>query len=161
VVADRHPLVVGQQRRIGAKQLADGGGVVDAGVEIGVVADTARQVQGHRILRRKKPFPRGLLRAALGQALRNRRSQRAHRRRALRHQLVHVAGIDQPGRTQVQHLVANGHADLARALRPLAVGAKRQVLDGKSVPASLAEATQLRSCASWVALSNSFMRVSP
>ena len=43
MVADRHPLVVGQQRVVGPEQLADRGGVVDAGVEVGVVADAAGQ----------------------------------------------------------------------------------------------------------------------
>jgi hypothetical protein len=45
VIADRHVLVIGQQRIVGAEQFADRGGVVDADVEIGVVADAERQVQ--------------------------------------------------------------------------------------------------------------------
>ena len=45
MVADRHVFVVGQQRIVGAEQLADVGGVVDAGVEVGVVADGGRQLQ--------------------------------------------------------------------------------------------------------------------
>ena len=45
VITDRHMLVVRQQRLIGAELLADGFGVMDAGIEIGVVADPRRQVQ--------------------------------------------------------------------------------------------------------------------
>ncbi len=52
VVADGHPFVVRQQRRVGTEQLADRGRMVDAGVEVGVVADTARQVQ-------RRPRPAG------------------------------------------------------------------------------------------------------
>ncbi len=43
VVANRHPFVVGQQRVVGAELLADVGGVVHRGVEVGVVADAAGQ----------------------------------------------------------------------------------------------------------------------
>ncbi len=45
MVADRDVLVVGQQRVVGAEQAADVGRVVDAGVEVGVVADARRQAQ--------------------------------------------------------------------------------------------------------------------
>src|SRR2546423_10126412 len=44
VVADRHPLVVRQQRIVRAEQLADVGRVVNAGVEVAVVADRDRQL---------------------------------------------------------------------------------------------------------------------
>ena len=44
VIADRHIFVVGQQRIVGPELLADIGRVMDADVEIGVVADQARQV---------------------------------------------------------------------------------------------------------------------
>ena len=43
VIADRHVLVVRQQRIVGAEQLAGVGRVVDAGEEIRVVADRGRQ----------------------------------------------------------------------------------------------------------------------
>ncbi len=45
VIGDRHVLVVRQQRLVGAEQPPGIGGVMDAGVEIGVVADRAGQVQ--------------------------------------------------------------------------------------------------------------------
>ena len=45
MIADRHPLVVRQQRVVGAEQLADVGRVMDADIEVGVVADRRRQVQ--------------------------------------------------------------------------------------------------------------------
>ena len=44
VIADRHIFVVGQQRIVGPELLADIGRVMDADVEIGVVADQARHV---------------------------------------------------------------------------------------------------------------------
>jgi hypothetical protein len=47
VIADRHIFVVRQQRIVGPELLADIGRVVDADVEIGVVADDARQVHPH------------------------------------------------------------------------------------------------------------------
>jgi hypothetical protein len=45
VVADGYPLVVGQQGLIGAEEFADVGGVVDSGVEVGVVADGGGEQQ--------------------------------------------------------------------------------------------------------------------
>ena len=47
VIADRHIFVVGQQRIVGAELLADVGRVMDADVEVGVVADQARHVHPH------------------------------------------------------------------------------------------------------------------
>jgi hypothetical protein len=41
VIADGHELVVGQERRVGAKQAAHRLGVVNAGVEVRVVTDVA------------------------------------------------------------------------------------------------------------------------
>ena len=43
MVADRHPLVVRQQRVVGAQHLPDVRGVEDRGVEVAVVADLRRQ----------------------------------------------------------------------------------------------------------------------
>jgi hypothetical protein len=44
VIADRHIFVVGKQRIVGPKQLADVGCVMDPDIEIGVVADDAGKV---------------------------------------------------------------------------------------------------------------------
>ncbi len=54
MVADRDVLVVGQQRIVGAELAADVRRVVDARVEVGVVADARRQVQG-AVGRRMEP----------------------------------------------------------------------------------------------------------
>ena len=45
MVADRHPLVVRQQRIVGPEQLAGIGGVIDAREEVGVVADHGWQLE--------------------------------------------------------------------------------------------------------------------
>ena len=39
MIADGNVFVVGQERLVGAEELADAGGVVDGGVEVGVVGD--------------------------------------------------------------------------------------------------------------------------
>ncbi len=46
MVADGNVLVVGQQRVVGAEQPADACGVIDGGVEVGVVADLCRELHG-------------------------------------------------------------------------------------------------------------------
>ena len=45
VVADRHPLVIWQQRIVRAELPPDIGRMVETGVEVGVVADVARQAE--------------------------------------------------------------------------------------------------------------------
>src|SRR5262249_19434295 len=45
VITDRHVFVVRQQRIVGSKELARIGGVVNAGEEIGVVADRGRKLE--------------------------------------------------------------------------------------------------------------------
>ena len=47
MIADRHIFVVGKQRIVGPELPADIGRVMDADVEIGVVADEAGHVQPH------------------------------------------------------------------------------------------------------------------
>ena len=44
MIADRHELVVRQQRVVGPELLADVGGVVDPDIEVGVVTDARRQM---------------------------------------------------------------------------------------------------------------------
>ena len=125
VVADRHPLVVRQQRLVGAKQLADRRRVMNAGVEVGVVADAARHAHlGLRLRDEARSQRRGLF-AAVAQRLRQGRTNRASIGMAARHERVEVAlrqrheriarritpGAARAGPTQVEHLVADGHAD--------------------------------------------------
>ena len=43
MIADRHPFIVVQQRIVGAEQLADIGGVMDAHIEVGIIANRHRQ----------------------------------------------------------------------------------------------------------------------
>ena len=45
MIADRHVLVVRQERLVGPELAAGVGGVVDADEEVGIVADRRRQVQ--------------------------------------------------------------------------------------------------------------------
>ena len=46
MVADGQVFVVGKKRLIGAEEVADAGGVVDGGVEVGVVGDVDRPAEG-------------------------------------------------------------------------------------------------------------------
>ncbi len=85
MIADRHPLVVGQQGDIGAEQLADIGRVVDAGVEIRVVAHARRHVQDavRGAVQQGSPLLR-----TLGQQRADRLAQRPARSRAQRQEGV-------------------------------------------------------------------------
>jgi hypothetical protein len=56
VVTDRHIFVVRQQRIVGSKELARVGGVVNAGEEIGVVADRGGKLEA--AIRRAMNKPR-------------------------------------------------------------------------------------------------------
>ena len=131
VVADRHPLVVRQQRVVGAELLADRGRVVDAGVEVGVVADLARHA--HLDARPAAPAPRGTcasLRAAVAQTLpRSPGAARARGSRGELHQPVHVVGVDQLRAAQVEHLVADRDADPPVHVVGAPEAPERQVLD--------------------------------
>jgi hypothetical protein len=60
VIADRDPLVARQQRIVRAHHLADAGGVMDAGVEVAVVADRDRQKE-LRLFHRHQEFRAFLL----------------------------------------------------------------------------------------------------
>ena len=131
MVADGHPFVVGQQRVVGAEQLADGGGVVDAHIEVGVVADLAGNAHAHCCLGKQRFFPRRLHGAALAQALAQLEPQGAPLGGWQVHHGGHVVGGDQPGLAQRQHLVTNGHAHLPGGAFSESETAKRQVLDGE------------------------------
>ena len=67
MVADRHIFVVGQQRVVGAEQLADVLRVLDADVEVGVVANPRRQVQFALAGRVQRGLQRSLVRAVFRQ----------------------------------------------------------------------------------------------
>ena len=115
MIADRHPFVVRQQRIVRPEQLADIGRVVDADVEIGVVADARRQVQACSPRPRCSRFSSRSLGAAIRQqgadsasrsarrgpapSARNRvqRSVRRRRCRGLRRLAVEQAGLVQRG----------------------------------------------------------------
>jgi hypothetical protein len=146
VVPDRHPLVVGQQRVVGPEQLAHRGGVMDARVEVGVVADVARQRHLGLVLRHQQRAGLGMpqRRGARGrgrQALEQRVAQSDARRATVRHEAVQVAQrqraqqhgdlrVELTQRVEVEHLVADGHAHPQRVLRAgTAEPADREVLD--------------------------------
>jgi hypothetical protein len=46
VIADRNVFVVGKKRLVGTEELADTRGVMDGGVEVGVVGDVNRSAEG-------------------------------------------------------------------------------------------------------------------
>ena len=145
VIADGHPLVVGQQRVVRAEQFAHRGGVVDAGVEVGVVADLTGQLHRAVGLRAQAGLQHGLQRAAFGQCRAQPGPQAASGGRAQAHEGVEVTagqggqpvaqGVGPGGirrerprgravgeqrvlhQPQVQHLVTDGDAYAGRAGR--------------------------------------------
>ncbi len=129
VVADRHPLVVGQQRVVGPELLAHRGGVVDADIEVGVVADLAWQPHLRTRHRHQRVAPACLLRAALAQTLGEGAPHLDACRRSQSHQAVHLVRLHQAGAAQVEHLVADGHADAPVEVAGFAKAPERQVLD--------------------------------
>ncbi len=154
VVADRHPLVVGQQRVVGAELPADRGGVVDAGVEVGVVADVAGQAASRRRPAARSAAAQARL-AALPRAQARRRARGAAPRRALgaaRHQAVHV-GIGRRAPAARRSSTWSPMATPMRQARRAAPRRKRpngRFWIGKSVAGSSADATQLCSAGSCV-----------
>ena len=130
VVADRHPTVVRQQRVVGPEQPADRRRVVDARVEVGVVADLAGQAElDVRLPVQGGPPRRGLL-AARAQAGADRGAQPATRLRIGAHDGREVRRGDQSGRLEIQQRVADRDAGApggAVAAEP----AEGQVLQGE------------------------------
>ncbi len=59
VITDRHVLVIGQKRRIRAEQRSDLGGVMDADIEVGIVADAHRQMDDAVLCRMEVGFGSG------------------------------------------------------------------------------------------------------
>ncbi len=94
VIADRHVFVVRQQRIVGAEQLADIGGVIDAGVEIGVIANVERQMEFAVARAIEQRFDRRLL-AAIGQQFEQRVAQGRHALRAASEQGVEIGATAQ------------------------------------------------------------------
>ena len=131
VVADRYPLVVGQQWILGPELSPDLGGVVDANVEVGVVPHLARQAQLHRGLCYQGRLEGCALAAALAQSVRQRLAQGAALLLRCLHQLVHVGMIHQACGAQVQHLVADRDAQAPGGFASQAKAPERQVLDRK------------------------------
>ncbi|MNN25742.1 hypothetical protein D3C81_1392280 [compost metagenome] len=145
VVADRHVLVVGQQRVVRAEQLADVLRMVDADVEVGVVADARRQVHAAGQLRlqqrRAEVFQALVFRAVAGQQFEQALAQGPARRGAEGEEGVQgfAAGrargfagraMEQPGVAgdlEVEDVVADGDAAAWRVAR-WAEDAQRQVL---------------------------------
>jgi hypothetical protein len=146
MVGNRDPLEVGGQRIIRPGDAADIAGMVDRGVEIGVVADARRQAKAGSGLRHQAGPQLGLLLGTGGvqQQCEQRMAQAAPGIRAQEHEGVqrvlrrHLAmgarhALQQGSRgqrRQVDDLVANGHAAAQRVLvGPVAELGKRKVLD--------------------------------
>ncbi len=146
MIGDGHVFVVGQQRVVRAELPPRVGRVMDAGEEIGVVADARRQV--HRAIggAEQQPLADGLEPRAVGtagvQQLRDRLPQRAPRPGAEREQRIERiaarglggepgVALEQArlgGGSEVENLVPDRDA-AARALARRAEHAERQVLD--------------------------------
>ncbi len=146
VVADGHPLVIWQQRVVGAEEFAHGGRVMDAGVEVGVVTDHAGQGHLRISLRQQAPCQRDLLPAGSTEFDRQHRTQLAACHRSQCHEALQVArrqglehrghvccpGPFRGGEAQVQHLVADRDTDPPRLVDAGTTEApERQVLDRK------------------------------
>ncbi len=146
MIADRHVFVVRQQRIVGPEQLAGVGGVVDAGKEVGVVADRGRTLEaaiggaveepGAQTLDPVAVLTVGIenLREAMAQrhaGLASEREQRVQRRagsglRGLRGKAGEEAELQR--RREIEDVVADGDAAARRAARRRE-HAERQVLD--------------------------------
>ncbi len=142
MVTDRHVLVVRQKWVVGPELLADVLGMVDADVEVGVVADLRWQMQcagGRLVQERSDPAAFG---TALAEQLGEGCAQGAARRGAEREQRVEASARGGLGRCsgrareqvrgeqsrQIQDGIANRDAGPRRALRRRE-DAERQVLD--------------------------------
>ena len=144
MIADGNVLVVRQQRIIGTELLADIGGMMNADVEIGVVADMRRQVQraGFRSMQARLHLVP--VRIALCQQFGQPQPQSPPRSGTECQEGIERrtgSGLGSPRRLackeargessrQVQNLIADGHASPL----PAGTGAEdpeRQVLDGK------------------------------
>ena len=128
VVADRHPFIVGQQRVVRTEELAHRGGVVDGGIEVGVVTNGGRHIVAGLGLRHQAGRQFGLVRRAGAQQARKRKAQRRPGCRGQGHQGIERAaaaggvgglprGFVKAGkgtcrlrRRQVQDLVTDGDA---------------------------------------------------
>ena len=146
MVRDGQPLVIRKQGIVGAEQPSHGGGVMDRGVEVGVVTHVRRDPVLHGSLRNE---PRAqLLRRRRVRAQRRRQGgpQRRMGRRSEAHESIEhrlcARGEGARGESveqaqpvqcaQVQHLIADG--DTAAEALPAArapEGAERQVLNRK------------------------------
>ncbi len=150
MVGDRHPLVVGQQRIVGAEQPPDRGGVMDRGVEVGEIPDArGGAVFGGRLRHEQRPQPRGERRSACAApptAPRAARRSRpapapmnafsvgcAHSGQRLRREPLEHAELVQ--RAEVEHLIADRHpaAEAARCCRARRKAANGRFCSGKSV----------------------------
>ena len=152
MIADRHPLVVRQQRVVRPEHPADIGRVEHGGVEVGVVADRGGQEELRIRHRHEGGFgacaARTLVAAACGEQPRGRTAQRRGVRGSERHQPVErrlrspqppprAAFALKNARPMRRRKVEDPLPDGNPAARPLARGApakyaERQVLDGKS-----------------------------
>ena len=157
MVADRHPLVVGQQRVVGPEQLADVRRVVDAGVEVGVVADarrarpSRRRACGDERRAATRACCAGPARSAFADAL------RAARRRCADGSCISAfmsVVVERARRAlQVEHAGRRSPRRGANAVGAAPSRRKRpsgRFWIGKSALPALADSTQLRSAGSCV-----------
>ena len=110
--------------------------MVDADIEIGVVADRAGRTKHHRIGRMQGMLPIRLLNTAAAQPVGQGMAQVAPCRDGQCHQALHVGMVHQASGPQVQHLVTDGHTDTPPRITLHPEAAERQVL-GREVRARI------------------------
>ena len=171
VIAHRHVFVVRQQRGVGPELPSDIGRVMDAGIEIRVVADRRRQVQ--RAIRRRRQASTAR-RSLLLSASRSERRRRSAWRGAWPSAISGLstgpaAALAASAASPASTLVACS-APRSRIASPIATPPRRLPSPGSNTPKGrfwigksawlLAEATQLRRAGSFVWSRSSVMGIS-
>jgi hypothetical protein len=108
VIADGHPFVIWQQRVVRPEQLADIRGVVNADVEVGVIANLARQPEFDGVLVQQRELQSSSLGTSSTQSTRESETQSSALCDGHRQHTVH-SPIDEPCCSKVQDLVTDGH----------------------------------------------------
>src|SRR4030095_2873267 len=101
--------------------------VMDAGVEIGVVADAAWHAELDVALADEMLAQRLVTPAT--QLARQRRAQRTPIVRRLRHQRIHVVALHESCRLQIDDLVADRNADAKARIARATKAPEREILD--------------------------------
>src|SRR6266511_1425813 len=164
VIADRHVFVIRQQRIVRAKELARIAGVVDAGEEVGVIADRGRKLEPAILGAVKEPRAQGLdarALAAIGvENLADETAQRASPPSANCGLSVAPEAASAPSPARPSNSPSSSAAARSKISSPIATPPRAAPPGGANTPSGsfwigkslcpLAEATQLRRAAEWV-----------